>query len=149
MAEEKLEDVIYFMMERNMRRARHITYQVFNKHGIDLTVDQWVTLKKISETENISQKEIAEAVFKDAPTVTRIIDLLCKKGLTERKTNPNDRRKFFIHLTEEGEKTIRSVFPLVKLLRLQSTKNFSKEELNELRNYLNRIFDNLNNEIDI
>ncbi|MDZ7898154.1 MAG: MarR family transcriptional regulator [Arcicella sp.] len=43
------------------------------------------------EANGVSQNELAEMTVKDAPTVTRIIDLLVKKGLAERTMAENDR----------------------------------------------------------
>ena len=51
----------------------------FSANGIDLTVDQWLVLKKISDADGLTQIELAEAVFKDRASIKRILDLLLAK----------------------------------------------------------------------
>jgi len=85
---------------------------------------------------------LAEKTFKDAPTVTRIIDLLCKKELTERRSDPNDRRRFKIYLTPIGQAKIKQVLPVVLDLRKQGIKGLSREEYDTLIRILDTIFNN-------
>jgi len=70
---------------------------------IDLTFDQWSILTPLLTTNGQYQREIAAQTNKDAPTLTRIIDKLCKKGLTERVIDHGDRRKFKIYITTKGQ----------------------------------------------
>lgn len=64
-------------------------------------MDQWLVLKNLNENERLSQTELAHLVFKDHPTLTRIVDILCKKGYLERVQHPEDRRSYQLHLTQE------------------------------------------------
>ena len=83
--DKKLEEVVYFLAERMMRRAKEYSKKQFKKEKIDLTIDQWVVLKRISEDVGISQVEIATTTYKDPAAVTRILDILVKKSTC--KTN--------------------------------------------------------------
>ncbi|MEL6988401.1 MAG: MarR family transcriptional regulator, partial [Bacteroidota bacterium] len=78
-----------------------------------ITVDQWLVLNLVETSADVSQQDICEELSKDAPTITRIIDLLEKKKLIKRKQNPNDRRKFTIALTKNGNTTLSKVTPAV------------------------------------
>ncbi|MDX1667221.1 MAG: MarR family transcriptional regulator [Saprospiraceae bacterium] len=110
----------------------------------DITVDQWVVLQELDREEGLSQLEIGQATFKDAPTITRIIDLLCKKGLTRRTPDPEDRRRFRIKLTPEGQQRIREVLPTVKSFRREAWQGLREREVDQLVRTLNKIFENLN-----
>ncbi len=57
------------LMRQRFKRSLH-------KAKAGVTIDQWVLLQQLSLGDGISQLELATAVYKDAPTVTRIIDLL-------------------------------------------------------------------------
>lgn len=49
----------------------------------------------------MSQKELSKLTEKDQATLTRIIDLLEKKKLIQRRINEQDRRSFILHVTDE------------------------------------------------
>lgn len=74
------------------------------KHGIDITYDQWQVLDIIVNNEDIKQTEIAEKTSKDTASVTRIIELLNKKGYVARQTDPLNRRKLILGVSHNGEK---------------------------------------------
>ncbi len=131
-----------FLIERTIKRIRQAFQKQLNANDADITVDQWVILDKLQKHDGLSQNEIADSTFKDAPTVTRIIDLLCKKGLTLRKMDENDRRRFKIYLTEEGHERIRKVMPVVTDLRRQGWQSLTDEDYTTLIRILDTIYKN-------
>lgn len=142
MQEQRLEQVIYFLLDRTIRKARQYSHHYLQKNGHDTTLEQWVVLKSLDENPGISQKEIGTRTFKDAPTVTRILDLLAKKGLVERRPNPNDRRKFEIHLTEAGQELVVELTRCVIEIRETGIRGIDHADLEAAKRVLDRIFDN-------
>ncbi|MBC1398775.1 MarR family winged helix-turn-helix transcriptional regulator [Listeria fleischmannii] len=69
----------------------------------NITPEQWSVLNVIQQKQPLTQKELAQLVLKDTPTVNRIIDVLVRKELVSNETDPLDRRKAFINLTSKGE----------------------------------------------
>ncbi len=132
-----------FVLERTAKRLKLAFKRVLGEAKVGVTVDQWVILQELQKEEGLSQYTIAERVFKDAPTVTRIIDLLCQKGLTERQPDPEDRRRFSIHLTAAGREKIGDILPLVHAFRERAWAGLDDQELNRLSSILNTIFNNL------
>ncbi|MCB9284796.1 MAG: MarR family transcriptional regulator [Lewinellaceae bacterium] len=132
-----------FVIERTAKRMKQACQQYLTQAGIDLTVDQWVLLQELHKLDGQGQNDLARKTFKDAPTVTRIIDLLCKKGLTERQVAPEDRRKFNITLTKAGKSLVREALPVIQEFRLQAYQNLSDTEIDILTGILDRIFENL------
>ena len=118
----------------------------FTKNGFDITVDQWVVLYELYQDNDLSQNQIAELTFKDAPTITRIIDLLGKKKYLERKASKEDRRKFEIHLTSFGKKKVKQFLPVVVKLREKGWENLSDKQYKDLTNILDTVFDNFEQE---
>ena len=102
-----------FTLERTAKRMKQFFQQTLTAAGTEITIDQWVVLQTLNQQNGLSQLEIARATFKDPPTITRIIDLLCHKGLTERITDPEDRRRFRIQLTDGGYQKIDEVLPII------------------------------------
>src|SRR5687767_11823649 len=101
---EELFSSYSFLLDRTARRVKQYAQQQFKEQGFNITVDQWIVLKNLHEREEMKQNELAELLFKDNPTLTRIIDLLCDKGLTVRNVHPSDRRSFVVSLTKSGVK---------------------------------------------
>jgi DNA-binding MarR family transcriptional regulator len=132
-----------FLLDRTARRVKQYAQQRFNELGFNITVDQWLVLKHLSENQETKQNELAELLFKDNPTLTRIIDLLCDKGLTERKMNPSDRRSFMVKLTKEGAKKVDQLKPKVKDIRLKAWDGLSERDFTQFKKVMNTIYQNL------
>jgi DNA-binding MarR family transcriptional regulator len=132
-----------FLLDRTARRVKQYAQQRFNEMGLKITVDQWLVLKHLYEQEEMKQTELAELMFKDNPTLTRILDLLCNKGLTERTVHPDDRRSFIVKLTKEGRKKVEQLKPRIKDVRLKAWQGLSERDFNHFRRILNTIYDNL------
>jgi DNA-binding MarR family transcriptional regulator len=132
-----------FRLDRTSRRVKQYAQNQFKMQNFGITVDQWAVLKKLNETNNLSQIELAEITAKDAPTLTRIIDILCKKGLTIRKADETDRRKFKVQLTESGLQKIQELTPKIDQIRQQAWYNLTKQDFEHFRKVLDTIYKNL------
>ena len=139
---EKLDSVIFYTLDKSIKTYRQFAQRRLTDAGVDITIDQWLVLNSIAEKPDISQLEIAEKVFKDAASVTRIIDLLIKKGFLQRDAHQTDRRRFTLHITKEGRGLLRSVAKIVEQNRSAALNGISEKELNQMRQILNTIIDN-------
>ncbi|MEB2776949.1 MarR family transcriptional regulator [Algoriphagus sp. D3-2-R+10] len=135
-----------FLLDRTARKVKQYAQQQFKSGDFDVTVDQWLVLKNLSENDVLSQTELANLVFKDHPTLTRIIDLLCKKGYVERVPHPQDRRSFQLHLTETGVSKVTSLRPEIHHIREKAWENLSPHDFEEFKRILNTIYQNLDGE---
>lgn len=132
-----------FLLDRTSRRVKQYAQQRFKEMGFNITVDQWLVMKHLYEHEEMKQNELAELIFKDNPTLTRIIDLLCKKGLTVRTLHPSDRRSFIVSLTKEGIKKVEQLKPKIKDVRFKAWEGLSERDFNQFKKILNTIYQNL------
>jgi DNA-binding MarR family transcriptional regulator len=112
------------------------------ENGYKITVDQWLIIKVLMENPGISQQDIAEKVFKDNASVTRIIELLVKSKYLHRKVNPKDRRTSILTVTPEGEDIIEKVQSLVLQNRKMAQTGLTLEELENLNATLKKIIKN-------
>lgn len=141
--DRRAEEIPGFILERTAKRMKQVFSQRLKAADAGITADQWVILQELDKVNEQSQLELAQATFKDAPTITRIIDLLCKKKLTERLADPEDRRRFKISLTKKGRALIDRLMPMVKEYRRQVWAPLKEKEINELIEKLNKIFDQI------
>ena len=132
-----------FILDRTARRVKQFAQASFSTHGIDLTVDQWSVIKTLYEHQDLTHKDLSEKCGKDQPTMTRIVDLLLRKGYVQRIVHPNDRRSLHIQLTEAGQKQAKSLAPLVKDFRMKAWENLTEEDFENFTRILNTIYNNL------
>ncbi|MFT4972999.1 MAG: DNA-binding MarR family transcriptional regulator [Paraglaciecola sp.] len=129
-------------LDRTVKQIRQNYVRAFKEVGVDITTEQWVLLDNLYQNNGISQNELAERNFKNAPTVSRIIDLLCTKELVERQRFENDRRRYKIFITEYGKTVYEKALPAVLGLRKQGWDNLTEEDYDSLVRIVNQIFEN-------
>lgn len=133
----------FFKIDTTIKKIRNALQKQFNEAGFELTVDQWVVIDHLYRNPGISQNALAELTTKDAPTVTRIIDLLSQKGLAERRMADDDRRKFLVYLTEAGEAKYGEVLPVVSAMRRKGWGDLSDEDYQHFIRIMDSIYQNV------
>ncbi len=142
---EKIDEIIFYTLEKSIKVYRKYAQNQILKNGYDITIDQWLVLKTMQENKNLSQNQIAELVFKDFASITRIIELLVKKKYIQRTIDNNDRRKFVLDIMEEGNKIIEKIYPIVAENRKKALTDLNLEEINNLKTQLDKIINNCKN----
>ncbi len=133
----------FFKIDTTIKKIRTALQRQFNDAGFDLTVDQWVVIDHLFRNPGISQNTLADMTTKDAPTVTRIIDLLAQKGLAERRLTDNDRRKFLVYLTEAGKAKYHEVLPIVSAMRRKGWGDLSEADYQHFIRIMDSIYQNV------
>jgi len=141
------ENHIYgYIIDRSAKAIKSDIKRRFKALGADLTPEQWLLLDRLKSVEGLSQVELGGSTYKDAPTISRIIDLLCKKGYAERKADSGDRRKFKIFITYKGREVLVLARPAILASRAAGWEGLSDEDYDHLIRIVNKIFVNLNPE---
>lgn len=127
---EKIDSVLFYYIEKAIKSYRQFAQKELKNAGLSITVDQWLTLNCLNENPQITQKELAEVVFKDSASITRIIELLVKAKYIKRNLNKDDRRKSNLTITDLGLQTIEAASVVVEKYRNQALKGIgiAKEE---------------------
>lgn len=112
---------------------------LFMERGYDLTFEQWTVLNVLYAEPGINQSEIAARTFKDKTNVTRILDVLAKKGYVAREAHGKDRRSYQIYLTTAGQEMFADLIPHVMRLNEQFKKDVPAEELAQFLHTLEKI----------
>jgi len=131
------------ILDRTARKVKQYAQASFVGNGFDVTVDQWAAVKALYNEEPMTHKALAEKCGKDQPTLTRIIDLLIKKGLVRRIEHPSDRRCLRLELTEAGREKAEQMSPIVATIRTKAWENLSDGDFAHFTRILNTIYDNL------
>ncbi|GAB4246242.1 MAG: hypothetical protein Tsb0034_25170 [Ekhidna sp.] len=138
--DKPIHEVYFFWMDRTMKAWKKAANKLFRDLGSNITSDQWIILKRLSEESGLSQRELAESISKDPASVTRILDLLEKEKLIRRVKA--DRRSFTIVLTSAGEELVKSVLPEAVKYREKGIDGITKNELEVFRKVLDKIREN-------
>ncbi len=131
-----------FMMERATRMIKLRFHQLFKEHGVDLTPEQWVIIDILKREGVLSQKQLAEISFKDAPSISRLLDGLIQKGMIDKASDKQDKRATSICLTLKGDALVDKVKPLVMELRRQGVKGMDEDQTRRFSETLEQIFQN-------
>ncbi|MCZ6472486.1 MAG: MarR family transcriptional regulator [SAR324 cluster bacterium] len=95
-----------------IRAADSIIARIYRTAELEgLTVSQFGVLEALLHLGPLCQRELGEKILKSSGNITMVIDNLEKRHLVERKRDRGDRRFVTVHLTEDGNKLIRAIFP--------------------------------------
>lgn len=139
---DKLNTVVFYTIEKAIKTYRQYAQKQIKAANLNITIDQWLIIKSITDNPGISQQEIAERVFKDNASVTRIINLLVKANYLKKTSDKNDKRRSILKVTDEGKKIIQNVYKVVLKNRETALKGITKKDIKITENTLNMIIKN-------
>lgn len=139
--EFELDDSLGFLLNKTNTKLKNELLQRFRGH--DITPEQWSVLNRLWEREGVTPKELADLIFKDKPNTNRILDKMQVKELIVRKPHPADKRAFQVFLTERGRALRNELVDKARQLNEEATAGIGLKKMAELKEMLNRIFDNL------
>jgi MarR family transcriptional regulator for hemolysin len=93
--------------------------------------------------DGMTQKEIANRIGIEAPTIVPIIDKLEEQGIVIRKPDHNDRRNNMIFLTRKSEAKWELIIECALELEKASRQGLSEEELQITKRTLRKIAQNV------
>ena len=127
---------LFHMLNQKKRLIEKEMNASLNNH--ELFASQWSILFCIQRFGSISQTEISNYLNVEAPTVTRTLIKLEKKGWIIRKPG-QDKRERIIELTKEAEKNLPVVKQTVDEVESQLVRKLSEEEKKQLYYLLHKI----------
>jgi DNA-binding MarR family transcriptional regulator len=120
---------------------------IFQKHNIQVTKEQWIVLKILHEdNDGLVQNELAFITDRNKASLTRLIHVMEKNELVFRQQSEIDSRKNRIFITKKGKDLFIKMKPLIleNILKLQ--QNISKIEMEQLIATMKKIQTNLSNQ---
>jgi MarR family transcriptional regulator for hemolysin len=106
-------------------------------HGASLW--NWVLLKEAANAEGASQRELAQHMGIEPPTLVRQLDKLAEDGLVERRPDPDDRRVVRVVVTPAGLDRLRELHEIVHELDDELRGILTKRDIEVLKRALPRI----------
>ena len=103
---------------------------------LGLTYTQYVMMMALWEHGSMIEKELGEIVHLDSGTLAPLLRRLEKQDYITRTRPENNENKLFIELTEHGERLKDKALTVPR--EMAGCINLSEEELNALKNLLNK-----------
>lgn len=120
------------------RRWRRALDQRLAQAG--LTDATWTPLIHLHESgDGIQQKELAVRVGLGESSLVRLLDILCERGLVERRNDPDDRRARRVHLTAAGRAAVADLRVILGEAEQDMLADLDDSELAAMLDALSRI----------
>lgn len=112
------------------------------KH-LGLTQARWIALLQLRRSGPLSQRDLAEQIGVEGPTLVRLLDGLQQRGLIERAATHEDRRVKTIHLAACAYPLIEEITRISDGLREELMEGVPPEDLATAHRVLRLIGDRL------
>jgi MarR family transcriptional regulator, transcriptional regulator for hemolysin len=119
----------------NIMSSEHNKY--LNEY--DISSEQGMLLKFVYDFPGSTQTQLAELLYKDKTTITRMIDVLEKKGRVYREVSQKDRRVYNIYLTETTKQEVEAIAPVFEKIDRELREMVSEKEYENTIEVLKKI----------
>ena len=120
--------------------------KIFKDKNINLSREQFVVLKILSEKDGQQQQNLAFITECDKTSLSRLISNMEKKKLISRKSSNIDKRIKNVYLTTYGKNIFKTTFPIVKQTIGYLQKGISNKDLKTCIATIEKIQLNINKE---
>jgi len=134
------ESLHYLTMANQMLMQKTLMEQL---KDTGLTIGQPKILDYLRTHDGSSQKEIAQACFLEAGSLTTILNKMEEKGLIERRMLHGNRRTFHIFMTEEGKKKQQLIEKAFLQIEERALNGISEEDLGMFMAVYKKLYSNL------
>lgn len=134
-----LQDMIGYLIHRTDTKLTN--YFTDRLKPFDVTPEQWSVIVVLDKDRGMTQKDLVEASEKGQTTLVRMINSMEKKGMVKKVYNQEDRRSHLLYLTDKGSKIKSEILPVVKDAHESVTKCLSDAEVQQLKTFLNKMYD--------
>lgn len=143
-----LDNALAYWVHRVYQASRNRMFRVFHDEGVEITPEQWIVLVRLWESDGRTQTELGDATYRDRPTMSRILDLMEKRELVERRASATNARIWHVHLTRQGKALQRRLVPRAEKLVKEMVRGIPPKDLEVTRATLRKLFENMAVEIE-
>ena len=96
------EGALYGFLQAHVDLRRALDRELSLRHGVSLTTYEVLSRLITAEEGGLRTTQLADLSPLSLSRVSRLVDELCSRGLTERKECATDKRVSYVALTDEG-----------------------------------------------
>jgi MarR family transcriptional regulator, transcriptional regulator for hemolysin len=140
-------------MEQTLGRSLYLAHRVVHdeldrrlyEHGA--SVWNWVLLREAANAGGASQRELADLMGIEPPTLVRHLDKLADEGLVERQPDPDDRRVVRVVVTKAGHKRLALLHEVVHELDTEMRGALPARDVDVLQRALAHVYEHFTEEV--
>jgi MarR family transcriptional regulator for hemolysin len=140
-------------MEQTLGRSLYLAHRAVHdeldrrlyEHGA--SVWNWVLLREAANADGASQRELADLMGIEPPTLVRHLDKLAEDGLVERQPDAGDRRVVRVIVTKAGRKRLAQLHEVVHELDAELRGALPARDVDVLRRALSRVYEHFTEEV--
>ncbi|MCK0109964.1 MarR family transcriptional regulator [Flavobacteriaceae bacterium S0825] len=122
--------------------------ELFNDHGLDLTKEQMIVLKRLHNDDGLSQNELAFLTLRNKSSLTRLLTKMEQKEYITRQQSKEDKRINNVYLTQKGKEVFHLTKPVIKKMITKMEKNIAASEKKQIITILKKIQNNFDSKIE-
>lgn len=134
-----LDGAFVIALSRSYGYAHRESRKLVAEYG--LTFTQFEVLEALLHKGPLTVNSLIEAVLSTSGNITVVVRNLEKRGLIERRENPDDGRSFIVCLTAAGRELIGELFPRHIALLGAALSTLSDDEIRSVIDLLRRLMD--------
>ena len=131
----RLDEQIGYVLRRVTQR--HLA--IFAAAIPEVTTTQFAVLARLAEIGPQSQNHLGRETAMDAATIKGVVDRLAKLGLVATNSDPADRRRLTVSLTEAGERLFADRVPTALSVSAETVSPLTPDEARLLKELLLRL----------
>jgi len=132
----RLDEQVGFLMRIAMQRHTSI----FTANMIEgLTQTQFAALAKLYETGPSSQNQLGRLIYLDAATIKGVVDRLSARGFVTALSDPTDRRRRAVTLTDEGRRVTEAALKVAGAITAQTLTPLTATEQRTIASLLKKL----------
>ena len=133
---------------RTVKIIEYYLQEAFNKQEIDLTKEQMIVLKKLSDQNGLNQNELAFLTLRNKSSLTRLLSKMESKKYITREQSKEDKRVNNVYLTNLGKETFTKTKPVIRKTINTMEQNITKAEKDQIIKLLKIIQLNFNSKTE-
>ena len=104
-----------------------------------LTQTQFAALAKLHEVGSGSQNDLGRRIYLDAATIKGVVDRLAARGFLTAVSDPKDRRRRAVTLTERGRAVTEKAMAVAAEITAATLEPLSEDERREMMRLLKKL----------
>ena len=128
--------------------AFHLLRHLFQQHTSrwqhelpELTKPQYAVLRSIAESPGIEQVALTSVAVSTKATLAEMLSRMEIKGLVRREQDPDDKRRRFVFLTEEGEALLAASQPVGNRVDNEFLQRLTPEEQDQFTHLVRKMME--------
>ena len=139
---EPIADRELFDALANVNRKLRVLFDARVKET-GLTLSRARVLFTLLRRNGLNQRELAEELGIETPTIVRLLDGMEKQDFVERRLEATDRRTKRIHLTARGRQSAEEIEEVARKIRVEVLEGIDPEEKRVTLKVVNTVIDNI------